>query len=72
MVSLVRVLDLSPSGWSALEVTHNVGSFCLARTSLDHPQFCARLLRFVLSPRVSQVFKSRLKMFLTQCDLSRP
>ena len=57
MVSLVRVLDLSPSGRSVLEVTRRWLVFCLARASLDHHQFSARLLQlviFVLSPSVSQ------------------
>ena len=37
MVPLVRLLDLSPSGWSLLEVTQT--RFCLARASLDHSSF---------------------------------
>ena len=55
MVSLVRVLDLSPSGWSALEVAQR--RLDLSGTPVPGPSavLCtsAPLLSFVLSLRVS-------------------
>ena len=57
MVSLVRVLDLSPSGWSALEVTQR--RLVLSGTRLPEPSpvLCtsAPTVSVVLSPRASQI-----------------
>ena len=66
MVSFVRVLDLAPSGWSALEVTQRRLVVSGTRLPELSPVACtllqsAPLARCLLSPRASLVFNSRLK-----------
>ena len=57
MVSLVRGLGVSPSGWSVLEVTQRRLVLCGTRLAEPPPLLCAfaPVVSFVLSPRVSQI-----------------
>ena len=72
MVPLVRVLDLSPCGWSVLEVTQRWLVSSGTRPLDQHPVFCtsAPLVILVLSPSVSQALIRVSNAVDTMCPLS--